>query len=169
MILETLLIKTGRKFGGDGGSDFDDSSSQNFTYSHYLSGFLFSGIFGFDGCQFIYTSSYDKQSRIESSVRGNGENTMDWTHKYYLNADERIEEVRVKSYNAQFGSDRVMAKIIGGLQFVTTKNRTIPPDISLTGDQVESESFPGYTLGYATGKSDQNINQLQFFWYRTKQ
>ncbi len=169
MILETLLIKAGRKFGGDGGSDFDDSSSPNFTYSHYLSGLLFSGIFGFDGCQFIYKSSPDNQSRIQSSVHGNGGNTINSTHKYYLNADERIEEVRVKSYNVQFGSDRVIAKIIRGLQFVTTKNRTIPPDILLTGDQVESESFRGYTLGYVTGKSGQSINQLQFFWYRTKQ
>ncbi len=27
----------------------------------------------------------------------------------------------------------------------------------------------GYTVGYATGRSDQNINQLQFFWYLTEQ
>ncbi len=169
MILETLLIKTGRKFGGDGGSDFDDSSLPNFMYSHYLSGLRFSAMFGFHACQFIYKSSYDNQSPIESIIRGNGGNTIDWTHNYTLNADERIEQVRVESHNIVVGRDRVMAKIIGGLQFITTENRTIPSDISLTGDQVESESFPGYTLGYVTGRSGQKIDQLQFFWYRTKQ
>jgi hypothetical protein len=55
------------------------------------------------------------------------------------------------------------------LKFITTKVRSIPPDIYLAGNDVELEYFPGYTLGYVTGKSGLRIDQLQFFWYRTKQ
>jgi hypothetical protein len=90
-------------------------------------------------------------------------------HEYHLDDDERIEQVRVKSYHEQFGSDGAIAKLIRGLQFVTTKGRIIPPSIPLKRYQVEFESFLGYTLGYVTGKSGTKIDQLQFFWYRTKQ
>jgi hypothetical protein len=94
------------------------------------------------------------------------------THEYYLNDDERIEKVQVKSLRTAFSrhdGSSFAIKIITGLKFITTKGRSIPPDINLTGNGVELESFPGYTIGYVTGKSGTKIDQLQFFWYRTEQ
>jgi hypothetical protein len=157
-------------FGGDGGSDFDDSSLPNFTCSHYVSEILFSDINGFYACQFIYKSSRDNQSRIESSVHGGNGKKINSKHIYNLTADERIKDVQVKSFNRTLlgnNNYKSVPKLVTGLKFITTNNRTIPPDFNLTGDDVQSENFTGYTLGYVTGKSGGRIDQLQFFWYRT--
>lgn len=139
-----------------------------FTSSHYLSGFIFSDIDRFDSCQFIYTSSDNKQTKRESNFHGGNGKKINSTYKYYLDNDERIERVHVKSFHVTFISNNDhTTKVIRGLKFVTTKDRIIPPGIQLTGDDVEFEYFPGYTLGYVTGKSGFTIDQLQFFWYRT--
>jgi hypothetical protein len=168
IVESTTLVKAGRKFGGDGGEIFDDSKLPMFTYYHYLSGFACNSMFGLDGCQFNYTSSDGNKSRVES-IRGNSGNKTDSTHKYNLNPQERIKEVRVISYGVQFVKNGPTEKIIRGLQFVTTNNTIIPQNVPSTGSQDDSESFPGYTLGYVTGKSsDKRIDQLQFFWYRTE-
>jgi hypothetical protein len=169
MISEPLLINSGRQFGGDGGDNFDDSSSEKFTPSHYVSGFIFSDIDGFDACQFIYTSSHDNQSRIESDVHDDGGNKINSTHKYSLNADERIDQVQFKSYNRTFINNGQIANIIRGLKFVTTKGQRIPPGLLLKGNDVQSKNFTEYTLGYVTERLGGGIDQLQFFWYRTKQ
>jgi hypothetical protein len=97
---------------------------------------------------------------------------MNTTYEYHLDDDERIEKVQVESSPWTFPGDddvRWTTQIIIGLKFITTKNRTIPSDIPLTGNDVQSEYFPGYTLGYVTGKSDLRINQLQFFWYLSEE
>jgi hypothetical protein len=59
--------------------------------------------------------------------------------------------------------------VIRGLKFITTKGRRIPPGIPLTGNDVVTEQFLGYTLGYVTGKSGLRVDQLQFFWYRSEE
>jgi hypothetical protein len=171
LLLDTILIKAGRKFGGDGGNDFDDSFLPNFTSSHYVSGILFSDIVDFNACQFIYKSSRDNQSRIVSIVHGNGGKKINSTYIYNLTADERIKHVQVRSFYKTFYSSNAYVvdtrKVITGLKFITTNNRTIPPNFNIIRNDVESEEFLGYTLGYVTGKSDEQIDQLQFFWYRT--
>ena len=169
--LETFLIKSGRKFGGDQGDNFDDSLLPKFTSVHYLSGIRFSNLTRIQSCQFIYKSSEDKHSRIESSFHGGYGDKFDSPYKYDLDDDERIGEVSIKSslvdfYNASHFP--YTKRVVIGLQFLTTKGRSIPPDSYLVGDDVESERFSGYTLGYVTGNDSLKIDQLQFFWYRTK-
>jgi hypothetical protein len=98
---------------------------------------------------------------------------MNTTYEYHLNDDERIEKVQVESFFQAFIKKKTgvnfTTKIIRGLKFITTKGRNIPPDINLTGNKVEFEDFPGYTLGYVAGKSDLRVDQLQFFWYRSEE
>ncbi len=123
-------------------------------------------------CQFNYISFHHNQSRIESSVHGGNGQRIDSPYEYQLDKDERINKVQVKSFPmpvAHYNGVKITTKIITGLQFITTKDRRIPSDITLTGKDVETEQFLGYTLGYVTGKSGLRIDQLQFFWYRTKQ
>jgi hypothetical protein len=166
------LIKAGRKFGGDGGSDFDDSLLPNFTYSHYLSGVIIFDTENFDSCQFIYTSFQQNQSQIESNIYGLHVSPTNRTGKYHLDQDERIEKVQVQSLEKRFSrhdESTFNLRMITRLIFITTKGRSIPPNTNLTGTGVEVEYFPGYTLGYVTGKSGSKIDQLQFFWYRTEQ
>ena len=62
---------------------------------------------------------------------------------------------------------RYTTKVVRQLQFTTTKGQRIPPGIALEDNDVQSESFSGYTLGYATGKAGLRIDQLQFYWYQT--
>jgi hypothetical protein len=98
---------------------------------------------------------------------------MNTTYKYHLNDNERVEKVQIKALfetfiNANNGL-KFTTKIIRGLQFITTKGRRIPSGIPLTGNDVETEQFLGYTLGYVTGKSGLRIDQLQFFWYRSEE
>jgi hypothetical protein len=96
------------------------------------------------GCQFIYSSSHDNQIHIESPVHGNYGERMSGTHKYHLDDDERIKKVQVKSSPMTFSGDddvRWTTQIIIGLKFITTKNRTIPSDIPLTGNDVRLNIF----------------------------
>ncbi len=136
-----------------------------------MSEILFSDIDGFNACQFIYKSSRDNQSKIESRVYGANGQRMNTTYEYHLDDDERIVKVQVKSVPDKYikpnNGIKLTTQIIRGLKFITTKGRSIPPNINLTGNGLEVEYFPGYTLGYVTGRSDGKIDQLQFFWYRT--
>ncbi len=170
MFLDITLIIGGQKFGDDSGRDSDDSLLKNFTTSHYLSGFVFSDIDAFYACQFIYRTANDKESRIESSVYGEYGRKLNRTYEYHLNDDERIKEVQIQLVDKEFlrhDNSSLTIKIITGLKFITTKGQSFPPNIDLTGDGIQSESFPGYTLWYVTGKSALTVDQLQFFWYPT--
>ena len=158
-------MKVGQKFGsGKGGISFDDSSSSWFTSTHYLSGILVSDIYRFAVYEFIYTSPDDNQTRNESDFhriyRGRGNSTV----RYDLHSDERIDKVAVRCWKSYL----LRITIIKDIQFFTTHDRTIPPDIQPRNDSIQYESFPGYTLGYVTGKASTHIHQLQFVWYRTK-
>ena len=172
MFWGTSLIKAGRKFGGDGGADFDDSLSPMFTVFHYLSGFIFSDVEQFRACQFIYTSSERNQTQIRANVHGDFGYRINTIYKFNLTDDERIEKVRVHSSYQTFTAGekpRLTTKLIRKVGFITTKGRSIPPDLDLADNGVEFEQFPGYTVGYVTGRSGGNVDQLQFVWYRTKQ
>lgn len=169
MFLETFLIKAGRIFGG---GDFDDSSIPMFTSSHYLSGFRCSNLKNVDACQFIYTSAQNNHSQIESGIHGGDERLTNASFEYHLNYDERIHQVRIGSVLTRFlvnNGITYTTTLINGIQFVTRKGRMVPSDIVLAHCKVETEYFPGYTLGYVTGRSGLRIDQLQFFWYLTEE
>jgi hypothetical protein len=165
-----LLIKAGGKFGGTGGTYFDDSSLPGFMFHHYLSGIVTPvSNDDFDSCQFHYSSPYDNESRIESNVHGKFGQKMGSTQKFDLNQDEKIYKVQVNVFDMVFlisNGTLYTTKIIKALKFFTTKGRSIPPYSSQIG-KTFTEEFGGYTLGYVTGQSGQCIDQLQFFWYRT--
>ena len=165
------LVKAGQRFGGSGGQDFDDSLLVNFTHTHYLSGLIIFSEHEYPWYQFIYRSASDNQSLIVSLTHGNYGGSINSTHTYHLDDDERVDEVTVGFSNYLFGdpnNNHFSTVLIKGLQFRTTKGRTIPPDFPLLNSDIRSERFPGYILGYAAGSSALAIDQLQFVWYRTK-
>ena len=167
----THLIKPGKKFGGIGGSNFDDSKSSSLTFSHYLSGIrVLNDSSNFDACQFIYTSFNDNQSRIFSSVHGSYEQKVNLPNEYHLDDGERIVKVQVRIENTLFYTDTSQSstystKLIKGLKFTTNKGRSFPP-VTLQGDNIETEENFGFILGYVAGKAGRYIDQLQFYWYR---
>ncbi len=170
-MLGTLLIKAGKKFGGEGGGYFDDSSSSSFTCSHYLNGVVKNidnnGVIAY---QFLYLSSHDNQSRIESIVHGNKPEKIN-VKPFLLNEGERINKVQIHVINHTFpmsDGSRFPTKIVNEVIFFTTKNRQTPSNFGHIGEMF-TESFDGYTLGYITEKAGTRIDQLQFFWYRNSQ
>ena len=170
-MLDISLIRAGHPFGGNGGDNFDDSLLLNFTSTHYLSGFIISNTNQFDACQFIYRSPYENQSLILSPVHGSFGRPMHSTRIYHFDDDERVENVIVISSDQTYGSPGktyYTTDIVKGFQFITTKGRTIPADISHINGAGRSERFPRYVLGYVTGKVGLSIDQLQFMWYRIK-
>ena len=171
-LLATYFIKPGKKFGGTGGSKFNDSKSLSLTLSHYLSGIVVSeNLNNFDACQFIYTLSNDNQSRIYSKVHGNEGKKLKSSKEYYLNDGERIVKVQVKIDDIIFSingnhSHGFDAKLIGGLNFITNKGRSFPSEYEEDDDDdIESEDNRGYIIGYVAGKAGLSIDQLQFYWY----
>ncbi|CAF0969417.1 unnamed protein product [Rotaria sp. Silwood1] len=168
----TLLIKAGQKFGGTGGSLFDDSSTKNFTCSHYLSRIIIRNDNDDDGMpldwiQFIYSSSYDQNSVIEGQTHGFRRTSE--VSQFLLEKDERIYKIRGKLSNVTLSSqDGTLFStiLVRGLQFFTSKGRASRSYDHLEG-KVFTEEYDGYTLGYATGRSGLFIDQLQFYWYRT--
>jgi len=86
LILETLSIKIGEKFGRIDGVDFCNSSLPNFTYYHYLDGIIVSP----DKKDDSYTSSYDQQSNIKSKINGNYRFKLENTQTFIRNNDEKI-------------------------------------------------------------------------------
>ena len=164
-------MKYGRKFGGgDIGVTFDDSLSPWFTTSHYLSGVIYSYIHRFTIGGFLYTSLDDNQTHNDSDFSRFYRTEGNSSTKYELDSDERIGKVSVDCSNLniyEINEISVPTRTVTGVQFYTTKNRTIPPYIKLRGENVQYEFFPGYTLGYVTGTAANEIGQLQFVWYRT--
>ncbi|CAF2679432.1 unnamed protein product [Rotaria sp. Silwood2] len=164
----TALIKAGQKFGGTGGDPFDDSLTENFTCSHYLSGIIIrNNGMSLDWIQFLYSSSYNQNSVIEAKVHGIQEKGE--VSRFLLEKDEKIYKIQVKLSNVTlYWQDGTLFStiLIRGLQIFTTKGRASQSYDHVEGD-VFTEQFDGYTLAYATGREGRYIDQLQFYWYRT--
>ncbi len=128
IVLGNLLIKAGKKFGGEGGGYFDDSSSSSFTCSHYLNGVVRNididnnAVISY---QFLYLSSHDNQSRIESIVHGNNAEKIN-VKPFILNEGERINKVEIHVINVTFRMSEGSSfptKIVNEVIFFTTENR----------------------------------------------
>jgi len=169
-----LPIKVGKKFGGIDGVDFVDSSIPNFTYYHYLSGITVSHDERnnyFESIQFLYKSIYDHQNNIKSEIHGNYRYKSHNTQTYILDNDERIYKVQGQITNmlhTEVDNSKYRRTWIRGIQFFTTKGRKIPSYKEEDDDETFFEQYNGYTLGYVSGRSYRNIDQLKFYWYRTE-
>jgi hypothetical protein len=167
-VQDYLPIKAGQKFGGTGSTTFDDSSSSDFTYSHYLNGLLVRhDNEGFETYQFFYYSHHAKYPKIQSQFHGKED--LPQRTEFDFEKDERIDRIEGQIVNKTFISENgteIMKPVITGIKFITNKNHANPLFNDSSGINF-NESFPGYTLGYVTGRASQYIEQIQFFWYRT--
>lgn len=88
--------------------------------------------------------------------------------KFEFDRDEKVNKVEghlIQHTMVLPNGTNLTMLIIIGIVFSTTKDRA-SPSYNGRSDEVFSEEFDGYTLGYVTGKSSEYIEQLQFFWYR---
>jgi len=170
IVLDNPLILAGRQFGGTGGDYFDDSLLPNFTCSYYLNGLVtHNGSDGLALYQFRYLSSHDDESPIESDIHGN--QTSERIDKFDFGKNVKINRVNFKIIHKKWISPNgtnLTREIITGIKFYSYAAGLANPLFHNPLGEECGEEFPGYTLGYVTGRSGQYIEQLQFFWYRIK-
>ncbi|CAF4044358.1 unnamed protein product [Adineta steineri] len=159
------LVKPGIEHGSARGTYFDHSSNPNFASSHYLNGI---NAYNDDdeSYEFLY-SSFDKTDLI--MLANNESQSLD--HRGHFSVEKNYKIQRVEGYylnkTVVFPNGTILTiPIVTGIQFFTTNGHASP---LYTGEEGKrfSEEYEGYTLWYATGRSDLYIHQLQFFWRRT--
>ncbi|CAF1180626.1 unnamed protein product [Adineta ricciae] len=165
---QRTILKLGATFGGDGGGHFDDSETDNFTHSCYLSG-LEAG--GDDDSlvhvQFFYSSSKDGGRIIQGPIHGDKKFSKT-SRKFTLNEGEAFLKVQVYfNHRKVIMGDKSTRDvlILTGIQFATTMGRLSPFFGKHSGHEF-SENSTGFILSYVTGRSGILIDQLQFVWYR---
>ncbi|CAF4047744.1 unnamed protein product, partial [Adineta steineri] len=162
------LVIAGREFGSARGTHFDDSTHPYFTSSHYLNGILArDNDDDLESYQFYYSSSCGSQDIITSERHG--KQTLSFKKDFQFDKNEKIQKVEGHYLNKTIvfsNGTNVTMRIITGLQFYTTKGHASPSYAGEEGVMFEEE-YEGYTLWYVTGRSDEYIHQLQFYWYRT--
>ncbi|CAF0711831.1 unnamed protein product [Adineta steineri] len=162
------LVIEGREFGRAHGTHFDDSTHPYFTSSHYLNGILArDNDDDLESYLFYYSSSCDNQDMITSERHGN--QNLSFKKDFQFDKNEKIQRVEGQYLNKTIvfsNGTNVTMPIITGLQFYTTKGHASPSYAGEEGVTFEEE-YEGYTLWYVTGRSDEYIHQLQFYWYRT--
>ncbi|CAF3485321.1 unnamed protein product [Adineta steineri] len=158
----------GREFGRAYGTHFDDSTHPYFTSSHYLNGILaHDNNDSIESYQFYYSPSSDGQDTIISERHG--KQTLSFKKDFQFDKNEKIQSVEGHYLNKTivFSNGTILTmRIITGLRFYTTKGYASPSYAGEEGEMFEEE-YENYTLWYVTGRSDEYIHQLQFYWYRT--
>jgi hypothetical protein len=161
-------VKAGQIYGiadGDAAS-FDDSSSSDFTCSHYLNEILVHhDDQGFEAYRFFYYSPHAKDQQIQSELHGNKSFPQITEFNFH---QERIVKVEGQIVDKVFILDNgteFTKPVVTGIKFTTKENNANHLFNESSGINF-NESFPGYMLGYVTGRSNRYIEQIQFFWYR---
>ncbi|CAF0718906.1 unnamed protein product [Adineta steineri] len=169
ILKDNSLVIKGREFGSAHGTHFDDSTHPYFTSSHYLNGILARDNHdSIESYQFYYSNSSDNQNMITSERHG--KQTLSFKKDFQFDKNEKIQKVEGHYLNKTIvfsNGTNVTMPIITGLQFYTTNGHASP---SYSGDEegkMFEEEYENYTLWYVTGRSDEYIHQLQFYWYRT--
>ena len=161
------MILVGKKYGGDGGSPFDDSLIQNFSCSFYIRGMISpKNSLAMDWIQFLYSSSNDPTTIIESTVIGTrGDSEQD--ERFILHPDERVIKIHIKYASQSLYVNGILQSIplVRGIRLFTSANR-VSRLIDDNQGEILTEQYDGYTLGYARGRRGLRIDQLQFLWYR---
>lgn len=166
MQLDTITVKPGKVFGNSNAFDFNDSSLFNYSTTHYLCGLDIRGENGFEIYRFYYDSSIYNQRPIPSEFHGNEH--LEFKVPFHFATNDKIKRVQGRLVNKTIDSDRNFTKlIITGLEFTSEDDVTSPMYRETLGEMF-TEEYDGYTLGYATGKSREYIEQIQFFWYKSE-
>jgi len=86
--------------------------------------------------------------------------------KFIMNGSERIDKITwYKGTNIwRYNRDGDLIEFVLGIQFHTTFGRTSVL-YGISKGAMYEESYEGYILGYATGRSGLLVDMLQFVWY----
>ena len=177
VIVLATFIKVGKKYGrAADGSSFDDSELHYFTSLHALHTIeIRVDEEGLESYQFRYSSPLHGSHPTESGVHGDSSLTV--AKPFSFEGGKRVSRVEghvIERMVPCNNGSNVPRSIITGLKFFSEDVASLSYD-GPSGEKF-NESFPGYTLGYVKGNSaqcndesrGQNVNQIQFVWYRTQ-
>jgi hypothetical protein len=122
--------------------------------------------------RFIYEPDNSSIPKIYHGHHGNLNNVNPplSNETFLLSNEERINKVTLYAGTGGGTGNRVWVtgnptiRYIMGIQFHTTTGRTSPL-YGTEGEEKFTESYEGFTLGYAKGRSGLLIDMLQFVWY----
>jgi len=114
-------------------------------------------------------SSDDNRIPIESDIHGNQTSKQVDECDFETNGKiNRVDFTIIQKKWISPNGTKLTREIIIGIRFHSYEAGRANPLFHDQLGEERGEEFPGYTLGYVTGRSGQYIEQLQFFWYRTK-
>lgn len=152
-VIDSSAIKSGQRFGANYGNYFED-----FKSPHYIRGMICYYGGSLLGCKFLYSSPDKPENILPSKIHGNITRSIR-NVEFRLNVSEKINKVQVAVGRASWEDIHIQ-----GIRFFTTNGRS-SHSIDY-GEQVLTEKFDGYTLGYINGTAGERLNQLQFHWYK---
>lgn len=166
-----VSVRYGSRIGGSGGGPFDDSHDLQLRSNARLKSIEFYSRSQLVAIRFVYEN---ENSSVSSECHGsdrypNHDYTPIRNQTFSLLDDEQITKVFLYSGKGngthQFKVINTPIVHIMGIQFLTNKDRLT--DLFGTDDGTKSnESYEGFSIGYATGRSGDIIDMLQFVWYR---
>ncbi|UJR08900.1 hypothetical protein I4U23_013154 [Adineta vaga] len=154
-LLDSPLIKSGQKFGGNDGTFFQDFSSPN-----YLRGIInYLGKNHIEAIQFLYSNPSYPDKVHETAIHGDTVGA-ERKEEFYLEKDEKINKIQVT-----YVDDVAEEPWLQDIRFFTTHGRS-SSSISTVDRTLFTEEFDGYTVGYVSGMAGGWVNQIQFYWYK---
>ncbi|CAF1560000.1 unnamed protein product [Adineta ricciae] len=175
------MLIDGKRFGGDGGTSFDDAKDLSLTVTgpnrHYCVQIELHWDRGYDkkltSICFQYETSSNKYNRSgkHRGRDGGSVDSLDLNQDIFiLKKDDHIEKIDVyvgKRQRYEWIQNTI--PIITAIQFFTVKGEASDIFGSTENAEKTTEHFPGYIFAYAKGRSGLWIDRLQFVWISTQE
>jgi hypothetical protein len=116
--------------------------------------------------RFIYTEDHLSVPKVYHGVNGEPSKFSSTllNEIFLMSAVERIDKITWYVGTRSLRLSGNIPRFVSGIQFHTTAGRTSQLYGSNKGDMY-TESYEGFTLGYAKGRSGLLVDMLQFVWY----
>jgi hypothetical protein len=162
-----MVIQGSPHGGRGGGRSFNDATSLGLSSTAYCTGAkLFWELDNLIAIQFIYHQDDDIASEIYG---GHGNpymfNLSLFNETFMMHNGERINKVTCYVGTHKWLYLKTLIRYVLGIEFHTTAGRSSRLYGSNKGEAY-TESYEGYTLGYAKGDSGFLVDMLQFVWYK---
>lgn len=167
-LFSIALIKFGVAHGGDGGDPFDDATDLNLSPATPCIGVhLFWNPQYLVALRFIY-QQYNPYAPIIYHGDLNKDKSSLLDETFMMEDEERINKIILSVGKNQWYEKSHIIHHVLGIKFYTTAGRVSRHYGSENRNRF-TESFEGYILGYAKGKSGSLIDMLQFVWYNNSE
>ena len=168
VLSDVAMMRVGSPHGGEGGEPFNDQTDLSLPamtpclgvdvlwYADYLF-----------NVRFIYRERNSSISTVYHKASDSSSGPL--TRESFMMQDgEKISKVTWYAGTHLWSVDDDLIRFVTGIQFQSTAGRTSRLYGSSKGDK-HSESFDGFILGHAAGRSELLLHQLQLTWINPNQ